>query len=63
MAALCGVELQLDGWHGSRYDNHALDFGCLKGALDKATAQRPVRLGEHPPALDADDAVSGKQDP
>jgi hypothetical protein len=57
------IELQLDGRHGCRRDEHALDLGRLKGARDKAAAQRAVRIGKHLRALDPDDAVFGKQDP
>src|SRR5271166_2578625 len=63
LPALRRVKLQLDGRHRCRRDEHPLDLGRLEGALDKAAAQRAVRIGEHLRALDPDDAVFGKQDP
>jgi hypothetical protein len=38
LPALRRVELQLDGGQGCRRDEHPLDLGRLKGALDKAAA-------------------------
>ena len=62
LPALRRVESQLDGRHGCRRDEHPLDLRCLEGALDKAAAQRAIRIGEDPRALDTDNAVFGKQD-
>ena len=60
LAALRCVELQIDGRHRGRSDDHTLDFGRLEGALDKAAAQPAIRIREQACTLDTDSAVFGE---
>ena len=62
LPALRRVELQLDGRHRRRRDDHSFDLRRLESTLDKAATQRAVRIAEHWRALDPDGTVFGKQD-
>jgi hypothetical protein len=57
------VKPQLDGGCRARCDHHTLDLFGEKGALDKASAERAIRIAEQPCTFDPDDPVLREQNP
>jgi hypothetical protein len=60
VAALRRVKSQLDGRYRACGNRYPVDLRGAKGALDKAPAERAVRLTEQPRAFHSDHSIPGE---